>query len=138
MVKYFRTVKEYIVPLCSFIVLKFCSMIIKIRGKNKIKFETDDVGARLVWISCRREKKRLDLGKQQKGMSMEVTVLRPLVIAGKPTLPLLRPKILHLLRLSLPLRLPHLSSSSTSRLTSPSLFFSQSIAAVSKLSSSSG
>ncbi|CAN6933681.1 unnamed protein product [Brassica oleracea] len=58
-------------------------------------------------------------------MSMEVTVLRPLVIAGKPTLPLLRPKILHLLRLSLPLRLPHLSSSSTSRLTSPILFATQ-------------
>ncbi|CAN7104578.1 unnamed protein product [Brassica rapa subsp. narinosa] len=59
-------------------------------------------------------------------MSMEVTtVLRPLVIAGKPTLPLLRPKILHLLRLSLPLRLPHLSYSSTSRLTSPISFATQ-------------
>ncbi|XP_018442721.1 peptide chain release factor PrfB1, chloroplastic isoform X2 [Raphanus sativus] len=58
-------------------------------------------------------------------MSMEVTVLRPLVIAGKPTLPLPRPKNLHLLRLSLPLRLPHLSSSSTSRLTSPILFATQ-------------
>lgn len=64
--------------------------------------------------------------KQQKViMSMEVTVLRPLVIAGKPTLPLPRPKNLHLLRLSLPLRLPHLSSSSTSRLTSPILFATQ-------------
>lgn len=68
---------------------------------------------------------------------MEVTVLRPLVIAGKPTLPLPLSKNLHLLRLSLPLRLPHLSSSSTSRLTSPSLFFSLclSIATVSKFSS---
>ncbi|KAG2325312.1 hypothetical protein Bca52824_008040 [Brassica carinata] len=58
-------------------------------------------------------------------MSMEVTVLRPLAIAGKPTLPLPRPKNLHLLPLSLPLRLPHLSSSSTSRLTSPILFATQ-------------
>ncbi|KAL0725207.1 hypothetical protein Bca4012_039806 [Brassica carinata] len=57
-------------------------------------------------------------------MSMEVTVLRPLAIAGKPTLPLPRPKNLHLLPLSLPLRLSHLSSS-TSRLTSPILFATQ-------------
>ncbi|ESQ33200.1 hypothetical protein EUTSA_v10004205mg [Eutrema salsugineum] len=55
---------------------------------------------------------------------MEVSVLRPIAIAGKPTLPLLRPKTLPLLRLSLPLSLPHLSSS-TRRLISPLLFAAQ-------------
>ncbi|CAH8392574.1 unnamed protein product [Eruca vesicaria subsp. sativa] len=59
-------------------------------------------------------------------MSMEVTVLRPLAIAAKPKLSLLGPKNLTLVRLSLPLRLPYLSSSSsTSRLTSPTVFATQ-------------
>lgn len=89
-----------------------------------------------VWItrSSKRQKRQRNLEKQKR-MSMEVSVLRPLAvagrsfsIAGKPTLSILRPKNLPLLRLSLPVSLPHFSSSSsTSRLSSPSQSFSFSL-----------
>ncbi|XP_019087460.1 PREDICTED: peptide chain release factor PrfB1, chloroplastic-like [Camelina sativa] len=64
-------------------------------------------------------------------MSMELCVLGPLpgrsfAIARKPNLLLLRPTTPPLLRISLPLSLSHLSSSSSSpRLTSPIVFAAQ-------------